>query len=89
MIFLVYIQNVTTIGPLVSETTCPISHPTDRQTYKQTNIRKRETTSSRKYESGKSAEGLDYYTSLAYAQEVKRDARCLHQLPAHNQAGTL
>ena len=28
---------------------------------------------SKKYESGNSADGLDYYTSLAYAREVKME----------------
>ena len=74
MIFLIdIIQNLTTIGPVVSDITCPIkidADTPDRQTDRQTE------TGDHFFliyveKTGKSSDGLDYYTFLAYAREVK------------------
>ena len=70
-----YIQNVTTIGPVVSEITCLIKMDTDtRQTAgngRPLFSYSRDHDTPRKYESRNSAGGLDYNTSLAYTREVK------------------
>ena len=76
---------------MVSEITCVIKFDTDdKQTDRQTDRQdrrtdegKREITfshsrdheTSRIHESGKSPYGLDYYTSLAYAREVKNQRK--------------
>ena len=57
MIFLMYIQNLTTIGPVVSEIMCLVKIDTDdRESGRQID------------ENGRP---LDHYTSIAYAQGVK------------------
>ena len=63
MIFLIYKQNLTTIGPVVSEITCLIKMDTDtrqidRRTDKQTD-RQTDRQTDGKYESGNSADELD------------------------------
>ena len=72
------IQNLTTMGPVVSEITLIETDTNARQTDKRivgngkllfSYSRGHEL--SRKYKSGHSSDGLDYYTSLAYAREVK------------------